>query len=123
MTLGALGLVLGPWFGGSLWFTVPGLVLHISATLTLVVLALRSLAGSGQLRAAGGWHILLAYVWILLPVFVAPLIILGVSGFPGAGIEATAPQALIYGWVLRREIERLLFRAEYAWGTPFHTFV
>jgi len=32
---------------------------------------------------------------------VAPLILLGVPGFPGAGIEATAPQALIYGWVLQ----------------------
>jgi apolipoprotein N-acyltransferase len=32
---------------------------------------------------------------------VAPLIILGVPGFPGGPIEATAPQALIYGWVLQ----------------------
>jgi hypothetical protein len=34
-------------------------------------------------------------------VLVAPLIILGVSGIPGADIEATAPQALIYGWMLQ----------------------
>ncbi len=101
MTLGALGLVMGPWLDGSLWFTVPGLVLHISATVTVVVLTARALAQGGQLRIAGGWHLLTAYVWILLPVFVAPLIILGVPGFPGAGIEATAPQALIYGWVLQ----------------------
>ncbi|HUM68772.1 MAG TPA: hypothetical protein PLK31_08005, partial [Chloroflexota bacterium] len=39
--------------------------------------------------------------WILAPVLVAPLIILGVPGFPGAGIEQNAPQALIYGWVLQ----------------------
>ena len=32
MTLGALGLVMGPWLGGALWVTVPGLVLHIAAT-------------------------------------------------------------------------------------------
>jgi len=101
MTLGALGLVIGPWLGGSLWFTVPGLVLHISATVTLLVLAAQALAQSGQLRIAGGWHLLTAYIWILLPVLVAPLILLGVPGFPGAGIEATAPQALIYGWVLQ----------------------
>ena len=101
MALGALGLVLGPWLDGSLWFTVPGLVLHISATLTVVALTARALTQSGQLRIAGGWHLLTAYLWILLPVFVAPLIILGVPGFPGAGIEATAPQALIYGWVLQ----------------------
>ena len=101
MTVGALGLVLGPWFGGSLWFTVPGLVLHISATVTVLVLTARALAKGGQLRSAGAWHLLTAYAWILLPVLIAPLIILGVPGFPGAGIEATAPQALIYGWVLQ----------------------
>ncbi|MEZ4710447.1 MAG: hypothetical protein R3A44_24810 [Caldilineaceae bacterium] len=101
MTVGALGLVLGPWLGGALWVTVPGLLLHISATVTLVILTARALAQGQQLRTAGGWHLLTAYVWILLPVFIAPLILLGVPGFPGAGIEATAPQALIYGWVLQ----------------------
>lgn len=101
MTLGALGLVIGPWLGGSLWFTVPGLVLHLSATIALLIMAGRALAHGGQMRHAGGWHLLTAYAWILLPVLVAPLIILGVPGFPGAGIEATAPQALIYGWVLQ----------------------
>ena len=50
---------------------------------------------------AGAWHLVTAYAWILSPVLVAPLIILNVPGFPGAGIEATAPQALIYGWVLQ----------------------
>jgi len=34
-------------------------------------------------------------------VLVAPLIILKVPGFPGAGIEQNAPQALTYGWVLQ----------------------
>ena len=34
-------------------------------------------------------------------MLVAPLIILGVAGIPGADIEATAPQALIYGWMLQ----------------------
>ena len=101
MTLGAWGLVLGPWLGGALWVTAPGLVLHLGATMTLVVLAGRALARGQQLRMAGGWHLLTAYVWILLPVLIAPLILLGVPGFPGAGIEATAPQALIYGWVLQ----------------------
>ncbi len=34
-------------------------------------------------------------------MLVAPLILLKVPGFPGAGIEGSAPQALIYGWVLQ----------------------
>jgi hypothetical protein len=36
-----------------------------------------------------------------MAMLVAPLIILQAPGFPGAGIEQSAPQALIYGWVLQ----------------------
>ena len=101
MSLGALGLVLGPWFGGSLPITVPGLLLHIGATVWLLTLLVRGLASAGQLRSAGGWHLVTAYIWILLPVSIAPMIILKVPGFVGGDIEATAPQALVYGWVLQ----------------------
>ena len=38
-------------------------------------------------------------MWILLPVMMAPLIIFDVANVPGVDIEATAPQALIYGWM------------------------
>lgn len=101
MTLGALGLVMGPWLGGALWVTVPGLLLHITATVWLLGLLGRGLDRAGALRMAGGWHLLTAYIWILLPVLIAPLILLNVPGFVGGDIEATAPQALIYGWVLQ----------------------
>lgn len=99
MTLGALGLVLGPWLGGNLAVTVPGLVLHIGATAVLLILLARSLRAAGLYARAGAWHLSLSYVWILLPVMMAPLIILKVANVPGADIEATAPQALIYGWM------------------------
>ena len=101
MALGALGLVMGPWLGGALWVTVPGLVLHITATVWLLGLLVRDLARAGELRHAGAWHLVTAYVWILLPVLIAPLVLLSVPGFVGGDIEATAPQALIYGWVLQ----------------------
>ena len=101
MTLGALGLVLGPWLGGNLLATVPGLVLHIAATVGLLAVLVQALRRHGLFRSAGAWHLVLAYTWILLPVLVAPLILLGVAGIPGADIEATAPQALIYGWMLQ----------------------
>ncbi len=101
MTLGALGLVMGPWLGGALWVTVPGLVLHIVATVWILGLLVRGLARAEQLRVAGAWHLVTAYVWILLPVLIAPFILLNVPGFIGGDIEATAPQALIYGWVLQ----------------------
>jgi len=101
MTLGALGLVLGPWLSGNLYVTVPGLVLHIGATVWLLMVLTQALRRHGLFARAGAWHLVVAYTWILLPVLVAPLIILGVPGIPGADIEATAPQALIYGWMLQ----------------------
>jgi len=101
MTLGALGLVLGPWLSGNLYVTVPGLVLHIGATVWLLVVLVKALRRHNLFASAGAWHLVVSYTWILLPVLVAPLIILGVSGIPGADIEATAPQALVYGWMLQ----------------------
>ncbi len=100
MTLGALGLVLGPWTK-SLLFTVPGLILHLTATGWLLLNVIKPLLGDRKAWTPGMLHLILSYAWILAPVLVAPLIILGVSGFPGAGIEQNAPQALIYGWVLQ----------------------
>ncbi len=101
MTIGALGLVLGPWFKTN-WFSVPGLVLHLSATIWLLLNVIKPIKGDQKAWTQPGiWHLITAYAWILAPVLVAPLIILGVPGFPGAGIEQSAPQALIYGWVLQ----------------------
>ncbi len=101
MSLGALLLVIGPWLGGPLWAIVPGLILHLGATIWLLGLVTRALSRAHLWSRPGAWHLVSAYAWILAPVLVAPLIILKVPGFPGAGIEATAPQALIYGWVLQ----------------------
>jgi hypothetical protein len=100
MTIGALGLVLGPWFQSNL-FSVPGLVLHLSATIWLLLNVIKPLLGDRKLWTPGFLHLITSYAWILAPVLVAPLIILEVPGFPGAGIEQSAPQALIYGWVLQ----------------------
>jgi cytochrome c oxidase cbb3-type subunit I len=109
MTLGAFGLVLGPWLGGSLPPTVLGLVLHLAATIWLVVLMIRAFRTSGRLNYAGAWHLVSSYLWILAPVLVAPLILLGF--LEGGPIEATAPQALIYGWVLQFSIALIPFIA------------
>ena len=99
MTLGAFGLVLGPWLGGSLPPTVAGLALHLAATLWLLVLLVGALKASNKLFTLGGWHLVSSYLWILAPVLIAPLILLHL--LDGRPIEATAPQALIYGWMLQ----------------------
>ncbi len=100
-SLGALGLVAGPWMGGVLAVLVPGLVLHLTATLWLVALMVKGLWRSEHAGTPGAWHMVTAYAWILAPVLMAPLVILKAPGIPGGRIEGTAPQALIYGWVLQ----------------------
>ncbi|MBX7236995.1 MAG: hypothetical protein K1X65_21615 [Caldilineales bacterium] len=101
LTLGALGLVLGPWVKSEL-FSVPGLLLFLAATFWLLLNVIKPLRGDKAIWSQPGiWHLLTAYIWIVAPVLVAPLILLKVPGFPGAGIEQNAPQALIYGWVLQ----------------------
>jgi hypothetical protein len=76
-----------------------GLILHLGGTIWLMVLMGRALKSSGRLSTAGGWHMLASYSWILLPVLVAPMIILGL--LEAGPVESIAPQALIYGWVLQ----------------------
>ncbi len=109
MTLGAFGLVLGPWLGGSLPPTVSGLILHLSATALLLFLLFRVLKESDKLASAGSWHLISSYLWILAPVLVAPFILLGF--IKGGPVEFTAPQALIYGWVLQFGIALVPFIA------------
>jgi len=98
MTLGAFLLVLGPWFKNE-YFSVPGILLHLPATLWLVLNVIKPYFG--EKIPVGVVHIASSYFWIALPVLVAPMILLKVPGFPGAGIEANAPQALVYCWVLQ----------------------
>ena len=101
LTIGALGLVIGPWVKSN-WFSVPGIILFLIGTGWLLLNVIKPLWGDKKAWSQPGlWHIVTAYWWILAPVLVAPLIILSVPGFPGAGIEQNAPQALIYGWVLQ----------------------
>jgi hypothetical protein len=54
----------------------------------------------GRRWEVGMWHLTTSYFCFFAPVLVAPLIIAKVPGFPGAGIEQNAPQALVYGWML-----------------------
>lgn len=100
MTIGALLLVAGPWVKVDL-LAVPGILLHLSATFWLLANVIKPVWSERATWGPGLWHMITAYVWIVAPVLVAPLIILKVPGFPGAGIEQSAPQALVYGWVLQ----------------------
>ena len=101
MAIGAFGLIFGPWFSLKWLLLVPGLVLHLGATIWLLYNVIKPLKGDRAAWTPGMLHLVTSYFWILAPVLVAPLILFGVPGFPGTGIEANAPQALVYGWVLQ----------------------
>ncbi len=119
MALGTTALIIGPWTGLAV-FTAAGILLHLTATVWLLANIVSPLRGDRLLRTPGMLHLITAYAWIVAPILVAPLILLGVRGFPGAGIEQNVPQALIYGWALQFGFAMLpyLFR-RVLWG-PEH---
>lgn len=100
MTLGAFGLIFGPWLANT-YLLVPGLLLHLIATGWLLVNAIKPLWGDRSAWTAGMSHLIFSYIWMLLPILMAPIVLFGVGSLPGEIIEANAPQALIYGWVLQ----------------------
>jgi cytochrome c oxidase cbb3-type subunit I len=99
MTSGALGSVLGPWLALNT-ITALGIVLHQAATVWLLSNLIRPLKGTTLVRKPGIWHLITAYTWQLAVVLAAPLIFLLRPDISTAGIEATAPQVLIFGWML-----------------------
>jgi hypothetical protein len=100
MTVGAFGLVAGPWTGWT-FFTIPGLVLHLTATIWLVLNMVKPLWGDRPAWTPGMAHLISSYFWLIAPLLMAPLILLKIPGFPTLTVEQNAPQALIYGWVLQ----------------------
>ena len=103
MTVGALGLVSGPWWGGtrSIPVSVTGLLIHMAITAVLVVVIYKAFKAAGALKEAGAWHVLLSYLWFFMPMLMAPIVVFHLGSIPGERIEGTAPQALVYGWILQ----------------------
>ncbi|RJP51174.1 MAG: hypothetical protein C4557_08390 [Anaerolineaceae bacterium] len=100
MTLGALGLIAGPWWNVSL-FTVIGLVLHTLGSILLLVIVIKPLVGDRAAWTPGVWHLITSYVWFFLPVVVAPLIVARATDFPVQEISGSGGPILIFGWILQ----------------------
>lgn len=100
MTLGALGAILGPWLAVN-WTTGLGIVLQQAATVWLLANMIKPLRGTAAIHKPGIWHVITAYTWQVAIVLAAPLILVLLPGFSPAGVEQTAPQVLIYGWMLQ----------------------
>lgn len=100
MTLGAFGLIAGPWLNVSL-FTVVGLILHTLGSILLLVVVIKPLIGDRTAWTPGVWHLLTSYVWFFLPVVVAPLIVARAADFPVQEISGSGGPILIFGWILQ----------------------
>lgn len=100
MSAGAFGLVFGPWLG-SQTLLVPGLLLHLTATIWLLVNLIKPMSADRAAVTPGIAHLIGSYFWILAPILSAPFVLFELGSVPGDIIEAMAPQALVYGWMLQ----------------------
>lgn len=100
MSLGALSAVLGPWLAINPLMAL-GILTQQAATIWLLANMIRPLKGTEASQRPGIWHIITSYFWQLAIVLATPLIVLLNPGFSAAGVEQTAPQVLIYAWMLQ----------------------
>jgi cytochrome c oxidase cbb3-type subunit 1 len=100
MAIGAFGLVLGPWVQSQLISTL-GLILHSFGTLYLLINIIKPLGCECSAWTPTMLHLVSAYIWFSMPVFVAPLIVFRLPDFPVASFEQRGGPILIYGWLLQ----------------------
>jgi hypothetical protein len=98
LNVGVMGLVIGPWVNVHL-MTVGGLLIYFGGTLLLLANLVCTLKGAGRVPPAA-MQMLVAYLWMIVPAFFAPFIVLAPSTVNGPAIEAAATQGLVNGWVL-----------------------
>lgn len=99
LVLGTLGLVFGPWLG-VLPLTILGLAVYITGT-GLLLANLVVTAVAGRRWTANVAHLLLAYIWLIVPAAAAPIILAITGKLPTGAVEAAAVSGLIAGWVLQ----------------------
>lgn len=98
LNVGALGLVLGPWFNVHA-ITIGGLLIYTAGTVVLLINLITTLFRHGNLIPSSV-HLVLAYLWMIVPVFFAPFILLAPDMVDGPAVEAAATQGLVNGWVI-----------------------
>ncbi|MDF1500092.1 MAG: hypothetical protein P1P76_06470 [Anaerolineales bacterium] len=100
MTLGASGLIAGPWLDINL-FTVVGLVLHTLGTILILANAIKPLLADRQAWTPGMLHLFTSYIWFFIPVVVAPLIVARATDSPVEEVSGNGGPILIFGWLLQ----------------------
>jgi hypothetical protein len=99
MVAGSLGLVLGPWLEIRI-LDAGGVAIHTVGTLVLLAGVARALRAAGKLRTPGSLHLLSAYLWQLVAVVLAPVVVFASGTAAAAAIAGEGSLILIYGWLL-----------------------
>ncbi len=94
---GAVGLVIGPLINIHA-ITIGGLAIYFVGTAMLILNLILTLVGGTVSPSA--LHMVLAYLWMVVPAFFAPFILLTPDLLNPPAVEAAAVQGLINGWVL-----------------------
>lgn len=99
LILGALGLVAGPWLA-IMPLTMGGIAVYVTGT-ALLLANLAATAVAGRRWTANIAHLLIAYLWMIVPAVVAPILLKLTGKLPSGAVEAAAVSGLIAGWVLQ----------------------
>ncbi|MDE3091090.1 MAG: NnrS family protein [Chloroflexota bacterium] len=99
LIVGATGLVAGPWLA-ILPMTIAGIVIYLTGTALLLANI------GGAILSARGWtpnlaHLAIAYVWMIVPAIVAPIILFVTGKLPTGAVESAAVAGLVLGWILQ----------------------
>ncbi|WP_455449480.1 hypothetical protein [Natrinema thermotolerans] len=100
LTIGAAGLVVGPWTARH-ELTIGGLVIYVVGTGALLASVVGTYRHSERRRDSRIALVLGAYFWLLVPVPIAPFVLLFPTAVPAAAIERAAINGLVFGWLLQ----------------------
>ncbi|QCC60147.1 cbb3-type cytochrome c oxidase subunit I [Natrinema thermotolerans] len=100
LTIGAAGLVVGPWTARH-ELTIGGLVIYVVGTGALLASVVGTYRHSDRQQDSRIALVLGAYFWLLVPVPIAPFVLLFPTAVPAAAIERAAINGLVFGWLLQ----------------------
>ena len=100
LTLGAAGLVAGPWLAVHA-LTIAGLLTYVVGTAALLATLVGTVRHGERTSSTRIAHVVGAYAWLLAPVPFAPVVLLAPGLLPAAAIERAAIHGLVFGWMLQ----------------------
>ena len=100
MVFGTLGTVLGPYFAMHVG-TIAAMVVYVASMVLLLINLIATARTSTRGFPAAAGHLLLSYLWMIVPVFFGPFVLLTPEMVPFRAIEAAATKTLVLGWVLQ----------------------